>query len=66
MENSVPAGIDYAGLSRYFAEHVPGGDAALTFSLISGGKSNLTYKVSAGDRAWVVKLASCAGLSSVT
>lgn len=55
MENSVPAGINFEGVSTYFAERVPGGDAPLTVALISGGKSNLTYKVSVGDKAWVVR-----------
>ncbi|MEO6399107.1 MAG: phosphotransferase, partial [Tepidiformaceae bacterium] len=55
MENSVPAGIDYEGVSRYFAEKVPGGSGALSISLISGGRSNLTYKVSTEAQAWVLR-----------
>ena len=55
MENTVPAGIDYKGVSRYFATHVPGGSAPLDVALISGGKSNLTYKVSTSGRAWVLR-----------
>ena len=55
MEATVPAGIDYEGVSKYFAEHVPGGASPLTISLISGGKSNLTYKVSSGETSWVLR-----------
>ncbi len=53
--SQVPAGIDYEGVSRFFAEHVPGGDVPLTIELISGGRSNLTYLVRAGDREWVLR-----------
>jgi aminoglycoside phosphotransferase (APT) family kinase protein len=55
METTVPAGFDYAGVSKYFAQHIPGGDVPLSVSLISGGKSNVTYKVSGGDRTWVLR-----------
>lgn len=51
----MPAGINYEGIVKFFARHVPGGNAPLVIELISGGKSNLTYKVSAGDRAWVLR-----------
>ncbi len=51
----VPEGIDAERVSEYFAKHVPGGDAPLGFSLISGGKSNLTYRVQAGDRTFVLR-----------
>ena len=55
METTVPAGFDYAGVSKYFAQHIPGGDTTLSVSLISGGKSNVTYTVSGGDRTWVLR-----------
>ncbi len=55
MENHVPAGIDLAGVSRFFSESVPGGDAPLDFELIAGGKSNLTYHVRATDGHWVLR-----------
>jgi aminoglycoside phosphotransferase (APT) family kinase protein len=51
----IPAGIDYAGVSRFFAERVPGGHAPLSIELISGGKSNLTYLVRAGGYDWVLR-----------
>jgi aminoglycoside phosphotransferase (APT) family kinase protein len=49
------AGINHPTVARFFARHVPGGDVALAFSLISGGRSNLTYLVEGGGRAWVLR-----------
>jgi aminoglycoside phosphotransferase (APT) family kinase protein len=49
------AGIHYENVSRFFREHVPGGDCALAFSLISGGRSNLTYLVRGAGREWVLR-----------
>jgi len=49
------AGIHYDNVSRFFCERVPGGDCALTFSLISGGRSNLTYLVRGAGGEWVLR-----------
>lgn len=49
------AGIQYANVSRFFREHVPGGDCELEFTLISGGRSNLTYLVRGGGGEWVLR-----------
>jgi len=38
-------GIDAAGVTRWFEEHVPGTKPPLAFELIAGGRSNLTFKV---------------------
>ncbi|MGE5597067.1 MAG: phosphotransferase family protein [Hyphomicrobiales bacterium] len=51
----VPAGINYTNVSRYFAEHIEGGDVPLTFTLIGDGRSNLTYRVTGGGRTWVLR-----------
>lgn len=51
----VPPGINYRGVSDFFAANVPGGDCELSFSLISGGRSNLTYLAQGGERKWVVR-----------
>jgi aminoglycoside phosphotransferase (APT) family kinase protein len=51
----LPPGIDYEGVSRFFAANVPGGDGPITFTLISGGRSNLTYLVASGDQRWVLR-----------
>ncbi|MBX3026146.1 phosphotransferase family protein [bacterium] len=48
-------GIQHAAVSQFFAAHVPGGAVPLTFSLISGGRSNLTYLVEGGGRSWVLR-----------
>ncbi len=52
---SVPPGINAAAVARFLAAHVPGGDVPLTFELISGGKSNLTYRVTGGAHTWVLR-----------
>ena len=45
-------GIQQASLEKYFAEQVTGATPPLTFDMIVGGHSNLTYRVtdSAGER----------------
>src|SRR5262245_36908501 len=43
-----PPGIRLEPATRFFREFVPGGDAPLRFELISGGRSNLTYRVHMG------------------
>jgi len=55
MQENVPAGIKYDAVSRFFAENVPGGDAPLTFSFISGGRSNLTYRADNANGSWVLR-----------
>jgi len=48
-------GVRRAAVERFFAERVPGGCGALRVSLISGGRSNLTYLVESGDRRWILR-----------
>jgi aminoglycoside phosphotransferase (APT) family kinase protein len=48
-------GIRVPNVSRFFAAEVPGGDAPLRFELLAGGRSNVTYLVRAGRRAWVLR-----------
>jgi aminoglycoside phosphotransferase (APT) family kinase protein len=47
-----PAGIDAPKVSAWFEEHVPGAEPPLRFTLVAGGRSNLTFQVddSAGIR----------------
>ena len=52
---SEPRGIHVENVSRFFAEHVPGGDAPLRFELLGGGRSNVTYLVRGGGREWVLR-----------
>lgn len=46
-------GIEHAAVTRWLVEHVEGLRAPVTFSLVSGGRSNLTYRVT--DTAGVVR-----------
>ncbi|MFI2332246.1 phosphotransferase family protein [Nocardia rhamnosiphila] len=53
---SVAAGIDVERVTAWFAEHVPAVAPPLRFALITGGRSNLTYRVhdESGGR-WVLR-----------
>jgi len=55
MSERVPPGIEAEAVARFFADHVEGGDAPLRFSFLSGGRSNLTYRVEGGGRQWVLR-----------
>jgi aminoglycoside phosphotransferase (APT) family kinase protein len=49
-------GIKADGVTAWFVEHVPGLRPPLTFSLIAGGRSNLTYRVTdAAGGVWVLR-----------
>ena len=48
-------GVDADAVSKFFAEYVEGGDVPLQFSFLSGGRSNLTYRVEGGRRTWVLR-----------
>ncbi|GAB3141380.1 phosphotransferase family protein [Amycolatopsis stemonae] len=50
-----PPGIDLGKLRRYFAGHVPDSAGDIDVSLITGGKSNLTYLVAEGTHRWVLR-----------
>jgi aminoglycoside phosphotransferase (APT) family kinase protein len=52
-----------AALQRYFDENVPGCAGSLTASLVLGGRSNLTYRVSDGTTAWAVRRPPAGGLT---
>jgi aminoglycoside phosphotransferase (APT) family kinase protein len=48
-------GIRREGVEPFFAAHVPGGAGPLHFTLIAGGRSNLTYKVEGANGTWVLR-----------
>jgi aminoglycoside phosphotransferase (APT) family kinase protein len=49
-------GIDDAGVSAWFSQHVPAARGPLEFDLIAGGHSNLTYAVTDADgQRWVLR-----------
>jgi aminoglycoside phosphotransferase (APT) family kinase protein len=51
-----PQGIDRAGVEGWFAAHVDEVEPPLSFERISGGHSNLTYRVSdAAGRRWALR-----------
>jgi len=49
------AGVRRDAVERFFAEQVPGGAGPLRFSLISGGRSNITYRVDGAGGTWVLR-----------
>ncbi len=51
-----PEGIHVANVTDWFVAHVPGVVAPLEFTLIAGGRSNLTFRVEdATGRAWALR-----------
>jgi aminoglycoside phosphotransferase (APT) family kinase protein len=49
-------GIHAENVTKWFADHVPEMATPLTFTLIAGGRSNLTFRVEdAEGRAWVLR-----------
>ncbi|MFL5821711.1 MAG: phosphotransferase family protein [Solirubrobacteraceae bacterium] len=51
-----PEGIDQAPVEAWFAEHVPDAAPPLSFERVSGGRSNLTYRVTdTGGRCWALR-----------
>jgi aminoglycoside phosphotransferase (APT) family kinase protein len=56
LSTEVPEGVDLAQLQPWFAQHVDDATGTpLTASLISGGRSNLTYSISDGTHDWVLR-----------
>jgi aminoglycoside phosphotransferase (APT) family kinase protein len=54
--DTLPEGIDRAGVEGWFAEHVSEAEPPLQFERISGGRSNLTYRVTdAAGRSWALR-----------
>src|SRR3954470_2112377 len=53
---STPEGINTEGVEAWFAEHVESAQAPLQFDRITGGRSNLTYRVTdSADAQWVLR-----------
>jgi aminoglycoside phosphotransferase (APT) family kinase protein len=51
-----PEGIDAPKISAWFADNIPGVGGTLSFRLIAGGRSNLTYEVTDGaGHRWVLR-----------
>jgi aminoglycoside phosphotransferase (APT) family kinase protein len=54
MTGTVP-GLDLDRLAAWFGEFIPGAGERLSATVIAGGKSNLTYVVTDGEREWIVR-----------
>jgi aminoglycoside phosphotransferase (APT) family kinase protein len=53
---AAPEGIDRTGVEAWFEQHVAGVQLPLSFERISGGHSNLTYRVEdASERRWALR-----------
>jgi aminoglycoside phosphotransferase (APT) family kinase protein len=50
-----PPGVDLDRLQPWFAANVPGAGGTLRATLLSGGRSNLTYAISDGSHEWVLR-----------
>lgn len=50
-----PRGIRRAAVEAFFAERVPNGRGPLRFTLIGGGRSNVTYRVDGPGGTWVLR-----------
>jgi aminoglycoside phosphotransferase (APT) family kinase protein len=48
-------GLDEARVSEFLRQRVPGADGPFRFELISGGRSNLTYRVRSGPRSFALR-----------
>ncbi|NUS44312.1 MAG: phosphotransferase family protein [Mycobacteriaceae bacterium] len=55
MSADIPAGLDPVALQRYFDATVPEVSGPLRGELITGGKSNLTYRLTDGTHNWVLR-----------
>jgi aminoglycoside phosphotransferase (APT) family kinase protein len=55
MSAATVEGIDLAALERYLAPRVGGLAGGLCAELVSGGRSNLTYRLTDGTTAWILR-----------
>ena len=55
-------GLDLPRLQAYVDEHVPG-TGTLSAELLTGGRSNLTYRLTDGDATWVLRRPPLGGLT---
>ncbi|MEU9858549.1 phosphotransferase family protein [Streptomyces sp. NPDC047974] len=52
---ATPSRLDLDRLGGWLTAHVPGAGTDLSATLIAGGKSNLTYRVTDGTSTWIVR-----------
>jgi aminoglycoside phosphotransferase (APT) family kinase protein len=62
-EGQGPPGLDMPALQRYFDEHVADCRGPLRASIVAGGRSNLTYRVTDGTTVWALRRPPMGGLT---
>lgn len=55
MTAAAVEGLDLDALDRFLADRVPGYAGGLRAELVSGGRSNLTYRLTDGVSAWILR-----------
>jgi aminoglycoside phosphotransferase (APT) family kinase protein len=60
---SNPPGLELPALQRYFSAHIADCQGPLHASVVHGGRSNLTYRVSDGHTDWIVRRPPLGGLT---
>ncbi len=60
---SDPPGLSLPALQRYFGQHVPECAGPLRATVVTGGRSNLTYRVTDGRTAWALRRPPLGGLT---
>lgn len=58
-----PPGLELAALSRWFGKHIKDCQGPVTATVLHGGRSNLTYRVSDEHTSWVVRRPPLGGLT---
>ena len=56
-------GLDLPALERFFTDQVPGFCGGLTAEPVSGGRSNLTYRLTDGTGRWILRRPPLGGLT---
>jgi aminoglycoside phosphotransferase (APT) family kinase protein len=56
-------GLDLVALQKFFDSHVPEASGPVTAELVHGGRSNLTYRLTDGRTAWVLRRPPLGGLT---
>ena len=56
-------GLDLPALVRFFTDRVPGFTGRLNAELVHGGRSNLTYRLTDGQSAWILRRPPLGGLT---
>lgn len=55
MSAAAVEGLDMVALDRFFAERVPGYRGGVRAELVSGGRSNLTFRLTDDTGTWILR-----------